>query len=388
MKTVLHLERKFTSNTETFIVNQINTIKKFNVIVGTISETGLLDCDSPVIKPLKVSHLSKSAKYLSAYTANQLYKQISKYRIDLIHTHYLVDAIFFHKLTKRYKAPKICSAYGYDISSFPNIFMGLPKYFYPRIFQEYDFFLAMSQDMKDDLIALGCPESKIVIHYYGTDIHKFLNPSRIYNHCEKAVKILSVGTLEEKKAQHLVVDALYILNKEYGITDFEYHLVGSGDYGRIIRDKVDKYGLSDRVFFHGYIPYKDTRLISFYEQADIFTLPSITLNDNDKEGIPGTIVEAMANGLPVVSTFHAGIPSAIQNEEEGLLVQERDEEGLAKALFRLITQPELRKRLGENAQKKARRELDLNTGTERLEEIYRQAIIGSNIRIKNIMEQL
>lgn len=373
MQTILHLERKFTSKTETFIVNQINTIKNYNVIVGTIYNTKLLPCDKQVITPKKMSFISRSAKYLSSKTVLDLFEQLNKTKIHLIHTHYLVDAIFFLKLTKLFYVPKICSVYGYDVSSFPNFFGGLPKLFLKQIFKEYDYFLAMSDDMKNDLLKLGCPAPKIIVHYYGTDIKRFYVKNRDYKINGK-IKILSVGSIEEKKAQHLVIDALSIVNKHF--SDFEYHIVGSGGYMELCKQKVEKYGLGNKVIFHGYIPYYDNRLFEVYKEADIFIHPSITSENNDKEGIPGTIVEAMASGLPVISTYHAGIPYIIENEKEGLLVKERDIDSLSESIIRLIQDENLREKLGRNAQRKAIEELDLYRGTERLEKIYSKIING------------
>ncbi len=301
--------------------------------------------------------------------------QLKEYKIDLIHTHYLVDAIFFSKLTKMFSIPKICSTYGYDVTSFPNHLWGIPKLFIKNIFKEYSYFLAMSEDMKNDLLKLGCPDYKIIIHYYGTDIKRFFFQNRDYEINGK-IKILTVGTVEEKKAQHLVIEALSKLNKQ--IRDFEYHIIGSGEYLKICKQKVVEFGLSDKVIFHGYIPYYDNKLVNFYQEADLFILPSITLKDYDKEGIPGTIVEAMASGLPIISTYHAGIPSIIENGKEGLLVKERDVDALANAISKLIEDKELRNTLGMNAQQKAIKELDLYKGTEQLEKIYDEIINKSD----------
>ena len=378
MKTVLHLERRFCDPNETFIANQINSIQEFKCIVGTIVHTHALPCTKEIIVPSDKSFLSHFTKYLTYRSASKFYDELSRYQVDLIHTHYLVDAIFFQKLTSRFSVPKICSGYGYDTSSFPTRYFGIAKHFYPPVFREYRKFLAMSEDMKHDLLSLGCPEIKIQLHYFGIDVSRFLNTTRSYDRPGRKCIILSVGTFEEKKAQHLVIRALAMLQGKYQNDNYEYHLVGSGEYEKVIRAEALRSGILDKIVFHGYVPYYDQRFPALYNSADIFILPSMTLKNNDKEGIPGVIVEAMASGLPVVSTFHAGIPSIVRNNREGLLVQERDIEGLAEALHRLMIQPELRKSLGTNARQKAIEELDLNIGTKRLENIYDDILTMQN----------
>jgi len=374
MKTVLHLERKFTSNTETFIVNQVNTINNFNVVVATIYSTGILHCDKTVITPQHISYISRSAKYLSRENADEMRAQLDRFSIGLVHCHYLVDAIAFRSLTKQLNVPKICSAYGYDVSSFPNKYFGLAKHFYRAIFEEYDYFLAMSEDMKKDLLALGCPDGKIIVHYHGIDTSRFYNSQRKYTLEDRIARILTVGTLEEKKAQHLVVRALGLLKTKYKMGNFEYHLAGSGAFESVIREEARKYDLSNNIVFHGYLPHYGVELKNLYDSSDIFVHPSISLEDNDKEGIPGTIVEAMASGLPVISSRHAGIPSIIQDKVHGLLCAERDVEGLAEAFHLLLTDGKLREKLGRSGQEKAMRELDIKAGTRELENIYARAI--------------
>jgi colanic acid/amylovoran biosynthesis glycosyltransferase len=116
-------------------------------------------------------------------------------------------------------------------------------------------------------------------------------------------------------------------------------------------------------------------LVEEYQHADIFALPSITLK-GDKEGTPGTIVEAMACGLPVISTYHAGIPALITNEQDGLLVKEQDLEGLSQALGRLIEDRVLRERLGRAAVQTTASRCRLLSRTAELECIYGQLLGG------------
>ena len=121
------------------------------------------------------------------------------------------------------------------------------------------------------------------------------------------------------------------------------------------------------------IPHQECRLVDSYCKADIFSLPSITVN-GDKEGIPGTVVEAMASGLPVVSSYHAGIPEIIESGKEGILIKEGDIEAMARAFADLINDVSLRRELGQAAAKRATTDLDLYQGTARLEAIYRKIL--------------
>lgn len=375
MKEILHLERKFTAKTETFIVNQINTITKFDVIISTIKSLKNLYCEKTIVTPSIKDYLSQQTKVLFPYTANNLTKELSQYEFSLIHTHYISDALFFHSLTKKYRIPKVCSAYGYDVSRFPKSFFGLSKYLLKSVFKEYDIFLAMSEDMKNDLIDLGCPPAKILIHYHGINTDRFIFESRDYRNNKANFNLLTVGTLNEKKAHYLVIEALYLLKTKFSITNINYNIVGTGNKVESLKNLVKQRGLEEMVIFHGHVPYEEN--VKFYNEADIFALTSITSADNDKEGIPGVIVEAMANGLPIISSFHAGIPSVITSYQEGILVEENNIIGIAEALKILIENESLREKLGKKAKLKALDELNFNAKTQQLELIYENLILRS-----------
>ena len=109
-----------------------------------------------------------------------------------------------------------------------------------------------------------------------------------------------------------------------------------------------------------------------------FVILAGRLNDGDKEGIPGTIVEAMATGLPVVTTRHAGIPEMVRDGEDGFVVAERDVTAIAQALLTLVDQPDLRALLGNNAARRARQKADVVHLTAELESIYIDAVALAN----------
>jgi colanic acid/amylovoran biosynthesis glycosyltransferase len=293
----------------------------------------------------------------------------------ILHFHYLVDARYFLLLKQSTHLPALVSVYGYDVSSFPRTLAGYGKHYLQPVLQEMDCFLAMSHDMRRDLVELGCPEEKIVVHYYGTDTDRFRFPNRTYPE-KGTVHILMCGTLEIKKAQDRVLQALRLWDQRNGSGHtFHLTLMGDGPLRSRVEGLIRDYGWQDRVRVLGHVPYHQQRLVDEYWRADIFTLPSVTVK-GDKEGIPGTIIEAMACGLPVVSTCHAGIPEVISHGKNGLLVPEADLTAMAQALGRLIEDRALRERLGRAAARTAASHCRLLSRTPVLERIYDGLLAG------------
>lgn len=377
---VAHVKRSYLARTETFVGNQIVTLEKYRPIVlcnhqidghsyprdDVISVIDILTSGRRSLNKL----FYRSARILTPAASNALVKHTKTLPVSLIHFHYLVDARFFLRFRRGVCVPALVSAYGYDVSCFPRMHWGYGKRYIKPLFNELELFIAMSQDMRRDLINLGCPEEKIVVHYHGIDTKRFVYPEREYADKDR-YNILVCGTLEVKKAQHLVLKALQRM-KEQRITRRPFHVtfVGDGPMRPHLEKQVADYGWEDIVTFTGFIPYGDQRLIDEYRRADIFSLPSITTSDGDKEGIPGTIVEAMASGLPVISTYHAGIPEVIESGRHGILVKENDTDAMACAFADLIDNTKLQKELGCAAAFRAIGELDLRVKTKNLERIY------------------
>jgi colanic acid/amylovoran biosynthesis glycosyltransferase len=104
--------------------------------------------------------------------------------------------------------------------------------------------------------------------------------------------------------------------------------------------------------------------------------PSVTAESGDEEGIPGVIMEAFTQGLPVVSTYHAGIPEVVKDGESGFLVPERDVDALVERLERLIEDPELRLIMGRNGRHFVEEQYDIDKLNDRLVRVYRQLLDG------------
>lgn len=382
---VAHFEREYLRVTETFIFNQIKSLKnnsnfeplifckKFNnnfndneIIPFIVTEN--LTSFNKVIDNLSYDYF----KHLTTKAVDNIIKQLNVKEIKLLHFHYLVDARFFIDVIKKSKLPCIVSAYGWDVSNFPKKYFGLGKKYLEPTLKEIDYIIAMSEDMKKDLLLMGVPEHKIVIHYHGINIKRFIYKERKYDD-KNRINILFCGRLVYKKAPDLILKSLKII-KEKKLTNvsFKFTIVGEGVLRNLIESLVKEYALGDIVDLLGHIPHHSEKFLDEYRKADILVQPS-QVSKNDKEGIPGTLIEAMASGLPVVSTYHAGIPEIIESGVNGLLVKEGDCEELAQKISILMNNTTLRKKLGINAQEKVK-ELDLESKTEKLEEIYYRVI--------------
>lgn len=365
MESILHLERMFFKKTETFVINQIQSIEKYAVDVACIESMNNGRHYERLIVPPAADMFFRT-KLLRYSDKKYIESAISGKEYSLIHTHFISDAAFFHPITKHTNLPKVASAYGYDVSEFPRRYFGLGKRYLAKVFEDYDLVLAMSDDMKNDLIQAGCPDYKIMVHYHGINTAMFSNTERVYDDVP-VYNLLSVGTICEKKGQHLVVDALNILVNHKGVKNIRYKITGSGPYENLVRKNVKAYGLSDYVSFYGHINYGQD-LVKQYEAADIFMHPCVTDSHNGKEGIPGVIVEAMSNGLPVITTKHAGIPSIISNYQNGLLLEENNVDQIVSAVIQLTGSSQLRKQLGTTARSYALENLDMHAKARVLEE--------------------
>jgi glycosyltransferase involved in cell wall biosynthesis len=126
--------------------------------------------------------------------------------------------------------------------------------------------------------------------------------------------------------------------------------------------------ITDRVKFTGFLSQTDLRAL--FAASHVFVHPSETAGEGDQEGVPNSMLEAMASGLPVVATHHGGIPEAVRHEESGLLVKERDHAAVAAALLRLADHPLLYAGLGAAGSRSVRENFDLRKQTRVLESLY------------------
>ncbi|HYZ72293.1 MAG TPA: glycosyltransferase family 4 protein, partial [Chthoniobacterales bacterium] len=116
------------------------------------------------------------------------------------------------------------------------------------------------------------------------------------------------------------------------------------------------------------------QLLKVYYQSHVFLHPSETTSAGDNEGIPNSLLEAMATGLCSITTRHGGIPEAIEHSQNGVLVEERDFEGVCYWMNRLAEEWSLAVELGQHAAETIGREFGLKTQIEKLESVYLEMV--------------
>jgi glycosyltransferase involved in cell wall biosynthesis len=199
--------------------------------------------------------------------------------------------------------------------------------------------LTCTEQGRSQLTRLADGRTPVHLAYHGVEV---MGRARSSRQDEKPC-VLAVGRLVEKKGHETLLLAARLL-RDRGL-EFTIRLAGEGPEWPRLQRLVHELELGDRVLFLG--PLSESEVRTEYERADIFALPCRKLANGDQDGLPNVILEAMAHGLPVVSTRLDGIVEAIVDGESGLLADQDDPAGLADHLGHLIEDAKARDRVGE-----------------------------------------
>jgi len=252
--------------------------------------------------------------------------------VDLLHVHFGYDAFKMLPLKHKLKIPMITSFLGIDASKYLRVPEWRKKY--QRLFAEGDLFLALGPRMRETLIDAGCPAGKAKVHNLGILVDEFPFRERTLKAREKLM-ILMGASFREKKGIPYALEAAAILKTH---APFKLVIAGDGELRPQIERQITALDLSNHVELLGYIAPAAFRVLM--EKAHLLILPSITASDGDMEGTPFVLMEALAMGIPVVSTYHADIPEIVKDSVNGYLVSERDAKTLAERLIHLSKHPE------------------------------------------------
>jgi glycosyltransferase involved in cell wall biosynthesis len=203
---------------------------------------------------------------------------------------------------------------------------------------------------------------------YGTTVSTS-GPLRDWSRPRDPATLLFSGRLIQRKGVDYLIRALPRVLERKSV---RLLVTGEGDRRGEWEELAAELDLSDRVHFLGFV--SSARLAELYRTCDLYVHPAIFDDANDTEGLGVSLVEALANRCPVVASNVGGIVDVIVHEETGLLVQEKDENALAEAILRVLEDPGLGHRLGENGCEFAERHFDWERITDETEDLYRRAI--------------
>ncbi|WP_163339299.1 glycosyltransferase [Desulfopila sp. IMCC35008] len=224
--------------------------------------------------------------------------------------------------------------------------------------------VAMSSHMKKAMMDMGAPEEKIVLNALGADTHQVkaspISSKKIF---------VGIGRFVEKKCPQATIQAFSMLLS----IEPDSHLIFAGD-GPLLgacKELSVTLGIQQSVTFCGVCTREQTKVL--LRNARAFVQHSVIAKNGDQEGVPVAIIEAGAMAVPVISTYHSGIPDVVENGINGFLVNEFDVEGMFLAMRKLAENPELAQKMGERLNEK------IQTG------FSRKITIG---RIQNIIREI
>lgn len=287
-----------------------------------------------------------------------LYAFFRQHRVSCILAEYGMNGADICQIARELQIPLVVHFHGHDAHRLPDVQPYREKY--RDIFRYASSLISVSHLMTRALLELGAPAEKIIYNPYGAreyfyDIQPDYRPT-----------LLAVGRFAEIKAPYLTVTAFREALRS--VPDARMVMVGDGHLLECCRSLAMAWGIADRISFPGALNHD--QFLPLMSQACAFVQHSVTPTYGDAEGTPNSVLEAQAAGLPVISTTHAGICEAVVHGITGLLVPERDIDGMARHMVQLLSSPTLARTMGTAA----REHIRINYNIDRHISILQQAI--------------
>lgn len=308
--------------------------------------------------------------------ASTIWRLHRKAHYDIIHGHWVVpNGIVAASVARLVQRPLVISLHGSDV------FFALKQRMLRRAaeatFAQASAITACSPSLYDGALALNAAPEKLHLMPYGVNSSFFMHTSEERDHVRQMLGIDSdrvaltfVGRLVEKKGVEHLIRALPTVKRR--LPGAICLVGGTGPERTALELLARELGVSESVRFLGGLDWKSVAAV--LQATDIFIAPSIHDSEGNSDGLPNTVLEAMASGCPIVTTTLPGIQLAITDEVHGLLIPEKDEVQLADAIIRLGIDGVLRRKFGESARSRAIQEFGWDRVALQLTDFYRAAI--------------
>ncbi len=292
---------------------------------------------------------------------------LNRRQADLMHVYFGHTGVHLFPFLRRWPKPALVSFHGMDVQPRADQPDYLPAL--KEMLQFLPMVLARSESLRDRLVDLGCDPAKIRINRTGIPMDQFPFRDR-HAPADGAWHLVQACRLIEKKGLDLTLRAFADLHATFPRARLT--IAGEGPLLPDLREQAGQLGIAPSVDFPGFLSVPE--LAALYGSAHFFVHPSRLTADQNQEGIPNSMIEAMATGLPVIATLHGGIPEAVRHGVTGLLTPENDGPALSASLKTLVSDPHRWRDIGAAAARDARENFDHATQVAKLEGFYDEAL--------------
>jgi glycosyltransferase involved in cell wall biosynthesis len=304
---------------------------------------------------------------ISAGELRKLIALLERANAQLLHIYFGHIAVHLLPLIRAWAKPVLVSFHGADVM----VDLDKPAYraATQQMLEAVRLVLVRSESLGKALIHLGCPPAKVRLQRTGIPVDEIPFRARAWPE-NGAWRFVQACRLIEKKGLRASLRAFAKFAERHPESTFT--IAGEGPLRTELGRLAAELSAADKVFFPGFI--SQTQLRELFYQSHIFLHPSEVGDDGNQEGVPNSMLEAMASGLPVFATEHGGIPEAIENDRSGVLVKERDDAALATALLGWTANPDGLSAIARNGAEVVRERFERTGQTHQLEDYYFEAM--------------
>ncbi|MGA8479601.1 MAG: glycosyltransferase [Chthoniobacterales bacterium] len=296
-----------------------------------------------------------------------LLHSLIKQKSDVVHIYFGNNGIFWLPFIRRSPVPVIVSFHGADVQV--GLSSSVADLRLRELFQRAALVLARSESLAEALKERGCPPDKVEVHRTGIPLELYSVHHRPRPPGD-AWRLVQACRLVEKKGLGVTLRAFARFQKQFPAATLT--IAGDGPLRHQLEAQRNQLGITSNVIFTGFLDAP--ALAQLFFSSDIFVHPSELTSEGNREGVPNSLLEAMATGLPSVATRHGGIPEAISDRVSGLLVDEADPEALFRALEELARDDRLRASISEKGAEVVANKFNHTEQIKKLESTYLRVI--------------
>ena len=351
---------------ETFIQAHKSNLKGNVYYYYGIGEDIALENHPPLANKLKKIIL-KAIKIIfkkdtSFVLVKLLSKSLKKNKIDVVLVEYGIHANHVLPAIKNVNLPLVVHFHGYD-ATVKSIIKENNNY--TEVFAYASKIIAVSKAMRQQLLEMGCPDEKLVYNPNSAQPMFFeIEPNF------QLKQFISVGRFSNKKAPYYTILAFKEALKKH--PDAKLLMCGDGLLLEVCKNLVRQFELEDQIKFLGVItPDQMTKLL---KDSVGYIQHSITTENGDTEGMPISVLEASASGLPVISTFHAGISDVVEDGETGLLCNEHDVDSMSENIIKILDNVDYAKKLGQAGKDRIKSQFSFEKHIDGIQQLLEESI--------------